>query len=83
MSKIEFNSRDWEEIHEYLKKWDEWRKERKIGRPDFTSDMIYLVPLALALMKSQEKMEELTRILLLLTFVLALLGIIQLIFVIK
>jgi len=76
---LKFNPRDWEEIHNYLKDWDNWRRNKKVGRPDYTSDSIFSIPLTIALMKSQEKIERLTKILIFLTIVLALIGVIQLI----
>ncbi|HEC96077.1 MAG TPA: hypothetical protein ENI59_00170 [Euryarchaeota archaeon] len=77
MMRLEIDPKDWEEINNYLKEWDEWRKKRHVGRPDFTSDAIYLVPFTIALIKSQERIEKLTWALVVLTVVLFFLGVIQ------
>ena len=58
-----------------MKEWDEWRRKKSIGRPDYTSDAIFLVPHIIALIKAQETMERLTWLLIVLTIVLALLAI--------
>ncbi|MBW1932959.1 MAG: hypothetical protein JRI56_08095 [Deltaproteobacteria bacterium] len=79
MNKLEFDPKDWEEITQYLGKWKEWRRKRKVGRPDSTSDVIYLVPFTIALIKSQNKIEKLTRILIALTTALVFLGVVELI----
>jgi len=77
MKKLKFDPKDWEEIHNYLKEWDGWRRKKKVGRPDFTTDAIYIVPLTIALIKSQETTEKLTKILTLLTVIMITLIIIQ------
>lgn len=77
MSELKFDPKDWEEIHRYLKEWDGWRRKKRVGRPDFTTDAIYLVPFTIALIKSQNKIEKLTWALIILTIVLVFIGIIQ------
>jgi len=74
---LNFDPKEWEEINEYLKEWDKWRKQRNGDRPDWTSDAIYLVPFTIALMKSQNKIEKLTWVLIILTVVLVFIGILQ------
>lgn len=76
--KLKFNPEDWEEINKFLKKWDEWRREKgPMDRPNFTSDAIYLLPLTIALMRTQKQNEKLTKVLTGLTFILIIIGIIQ------
>ena len=79
MSKLKFNPEDWEEITDYLKKWDEWRRKRRVGRPDYSGDTIYLVPFTIALVESQKKIERLTLVLIGLTIVLVFIGAIEII----
>ncbi len=67
---LKFNPKDWEEINKYLKEWDEWRKKKKVGNPDHTSDAIYLVPFTIALIKSSDNLKILTWILIILTIIL-------------
>ena len=67
--KLKFNPKDWDEINNYLKEWDKWNKS---GRPDNTSDAIYLVPFTIALIKSSKTINRLTWILIGLTLILAL-----------
>lgn len=79
MKRLKFNPKDWEEINYYLRDWDAWRRKKKVGRPDYTSDAIYLVPFTIALIKSQNKIETLTKILIILTIVLVFIGVIEVI----
>lgn len=74
---LNFDQKEWVEINEYLKEWDKWRRQGNGDRPDWTSDAIYLVPLTIALMKSQNKIEKLTWVLIILTIVLVFIGILQ------
>jgi len=73
--KLKFNPKDWEELHNYLKEWDKWRKKKPVGLPDYTTDAIFTVPLTIYLMKSQKQMTILTWILIILTAVLIVLMI--------
>lgn len=77
MGELEFDPKDWEEIHRHLKEWDEWQRKKGVGRPDFTTDAIYLVLFTIALIKSQNKIEKLTWALIVLTIILVFIGIIQ------
>ena len=70
--KLKFNPKEWEVLHEYLAKWDKWTKEKPVGRPDYTSDSIFLVPLTISLIKSSNYLKWLTGILIGLTLILAL-----------
>ena len=79
MRKLKFNPNDWEEINNYLKNWDEWRRKKKVGRPDYTTNAIYLIPFTIALIKSQKKVERLTWVLIMLTIALVFIGIIEII----
>lgn len=69
--KLKFNPKDWENIHNYLEEWDGWRRKKSVGRPDYTSDSIFLVPLIISLMKSSDNLRWLTLILLVLTLILS------------
>lgn len=69
--KTKFDPNDWEEIVSYLKEWDEWRRKRSVGRPDYTTDSIFIVPHVIALIKAQERLEYLTWVLIILTLILA------------
>jgi hypothetical protein len=54
-----------------LSDWiSQWAKQKLSDRPDYTSDAIYLLPLSIALLRSQRTMELLTKILIFLTAVL-------------
>ncbi len=63
--------KDVEQLNNWLANWDEWRRERKIGRPDYTGDAIYVLPLLLGLLKSESTLTKLTYALIILTGVLA------------
>lgn len=65
--KLKFNPKDWDEINNYLKEWDKWNKS---GKPDYTSDAIYLVPFTIALVKSSKTIKRLTLILIILSLAL-------------
>lgn len=69
--KLKFNSKEWEKIHEYLKEWDNWTRKKFVGRPNYTSDTIFLVPLIISLIKSSDNLKRLTWFLLILTLILA------------
>jgi len=66
-----FSEKDLEQIHSYLAEWDKWRKEKKVGLPDYTRDTIHLLPLTIALLKSESTLSRLTLILIILTIILA------------
>lgn len=67
---LEFREEEWAQINEYLSEWDDWRQG---GRPDFTDSAIYLVPMTIALLRSEQRLEKLTWALVGLTIVLAVL----------
>jgi hypothetical protein len=68
---LKFKPEDWKELRKYLLQWNEWQTREKCGdRPDFTSDSIYLVPLTIALLKAEKRMEILTWVLIVLTVIL-------------
>ncbi len=68
---LKFKPEPWNELKGYLLQWDEWqRREKKVDRPDGTSDSIYLVPLTIALLKAEKRMEILTWVLIALTVIL-------------
>lgn len=69
--KIKFDPKEWDEIVSYMKEWDENRRKRSTGRPSFTTDAIFMVPLVIALIKAQERLEYLTWLLIFLTLILA------------
>lgn len=75
---LEFEEEDWVEITEYLSEWDDWRRDGNRGRPQFTDTAIYLVPLIIALSRSEERLEKLTEALLWLTGLLTFLTILNL-----
>jgi len=77
--KLEFNPEDWEMIFNYLRNWNEWVRSKNIGRPDFTTSAIYLVPFTIALIKSQENIEKLTWVLIILTAILVITALIQIV----
>ena len=66
-----FNDKDLDGIHKYLVDWNKWRKEKKVGLPDYTNDTIMLLPLIITLLKSEERLEKLTWVLIFLTIILA------------
>lgn len=68
--KLKFNIEDWNVLDKYLREWDEWRKGKR-GRPDYTSDAIFSIPLIISLLKSSEKLKWITWILIVLTLILA------------
>lgn len=68
---LEFNEKDLEQLHNWIKKWDEWRREKKVGLPDYTRDTIYLLPLTIALLKSEHRLSKSTDVLIILTIILA------------
>jgi len=68
---LKFKPKPWNELKAYLLQWDKWqRREKRVDRPDGTSDSIYLVPLTIALLKAEKRMEILTWVLIALTVVL-------------
>jgi len=69
--KLKFDSKDWDKLHIYLKEWDEYRRKTSKGMPNFTTDAIFMVPLVIALIKAQERLEYLTWVLMILTLILA------------
>lgn len=68
---LAFDEAHWEQINDYLSEWDRWRKEESKGRPDFTDSAIFLVPVTIALLRSEKRLERLTWALVVLTIVLA------------
>lgn len=68
-----FNEKDLKEIHTWLQEWNKWRNspEGIPDLPDFTRDTIHLLPLIIALLKSEAKLRKLTLILIILTSILA------------
>ncbi len=70
---MKFDPKPWEELREYMKQFGDWRKKNHFGTADYTSDRVFLAPLTLYLIKSQEKSEKLTKILIVLTIILAIL----------
>lgn len=71
---IEFEPEDWETLRDYLQEWDDWRRdEGAMDMPAWTDESLYSVPVTIALMKSSNRLESLTRALFWLTVVLAIL----------
>jgi len=66
-----FNKKDLEEINKYLADWDRWRKEKKVGSPDYTDYNIMLLPLTVSLLESESRLNKLTYVLIFLTIILA------------
>lgn len=66
-----FNKKDLEKINKYLADWDKWRKEKKVGFPDYTNHNIMLIPLTVSLLKSESRLNKLTYVLIFLTIILA------------
>ncbi len=71
--RLKFDPNNWKEIHNYLKEWSKWSKNK--GRPDNTDTSIFLVPVIIAMLISGERLEKLTWALIALTIVLTLLTI--------
>jgi hypothetical protein len=70
---LEFDGTYFDKLLEYLKKFAEYRDKKKFGFPDGYSDTILLVPFIMAMQKSQERLEKLTRSLIILTVILSVL----------
>lgn len=66
-----FDEKNLEQIHAYLVAWDKWRREKKVGLPDATRDTVHLLPLTIALLKSESRLSKLTLTLIILTTILA------------
>lgn len=65
---------DWEELVEYMQEWDQWRrKENHLDTPAWTDENVYILPLTISLLRSERRLEKLTRVLLYLTAVMAIL----------
>ncbi len=69
--RLKFNPKELEEINKYLVKWDKWRRDKKVGLPDWTDYNIMLLPLTIALIKSSNNLKWITWILLGLTLILS------------
>jgi len=67
---LKFKPKPWKELRKYLLQWDEWRRKEMADTPDYTSDSIFLVPLTIALLKAEKRMEILTWVLIVLTIIL-------------
>lgn len=66
----EFKESDLKKLNNWIKKWDTWRRKKKVGFPDYTRETILLVPLTLALLRSESRLSILTIVLIILTFIL-------------
>ncbi len=83
MSKItkslaEFDESDVKAMDGAIKKFDDFKKEARTGLPDYSPSFVAYTPiLSLALLKSQATIEKLTRWIIALTVVLAVLAGVQ------
>jgi hypothetical protein len=72
----EFNEHDVKAMDEALRKFANYKKHS--GVPDFSPNFVAYTPvLSFALLKSQAAVEKLTRVLIVLTFILAVLTVVQ------
>ena len=72
----EFNEHDVKAIDEALRKFADYKKHS--GVPDYSPSFVAYTPiLSFALLKSQAAVEKLTRVLIVLTFILAVLTAVQ------
>lgn len=71
MKMLSFDKKDMDRTNDWLVRWDEYRKEKPFGHPDWTSDAIYQLPLTIALLHSEKTLKRLTVALLFVSVVLA------------
>jgi hypothetical protein len=60
---VSWSDSDIDDLNAWLSEW----ARTTPGRPDFTSDAIYLMPLSIAFLKSSRRLEILTTVLAILT----------------
>ena len=65
--KLQFKAKDVQEIHNWMRKWEEWRKQTGAAHPDWWGQGIFLMPLTIALINSASTLSRLTWVLLFLT----------------
>jgi len=68
---MKINEKDFEKLEKIYNQWVEHKKMKKSGLPDHMTWDTYLIPLTVMLVKSGERVENLTRVLVALTIVLA------------
>lgn len=75
---LEFDSEEWETLRTYINDWDEWRRESNAkDMPSYTDETIYLAALTIALLRSEKRLEKLTRWLIVMTGILTVISLIN------
>ena len=76
----EFDDTDVEAMDNALRKFAEYKKQRSSGLPDYSPNFVAYTPvMSFGLLKSQAAVEKLTRRLIILTWVLAILAVAQIV----